>query len=476
MASCSSNKTRTLKQKIKFWEKEYGRVKNNAKKILMSKKIDKRNNIVVAFNANIDAIINLKKSNENLLENEIKKCGIDENSVRKEAQELREIHTKEEFLEALLYSVWNSQEVELRTSSNDVLKYVSKNFKVNEKRIGGQAGIVASLYSQFPSSVIFYSSTLGRDIVKHLPLNIDFLTPNGVMKKKEVMKESNVRNKEGRKNYIFEYDKNFELLGRKATHHNRFILATRAKDDVYFGSAFDQEVFKRTSKFFLSGYHHINRENLNDLKKASKELKEIRRLNDSALIHVEDAHLQDRKVKRVIIENIWKRVHSVGLNEYELAQSLRSLNFLRYKKYVREKMNVESSIKALAYLLKKTRLKRIALHTYNFQVHGFSLNLLLDTHAIRDHIMLSYLLGSTKATRNDFKLLNNVRNVNGNINYTTIGCLKDLENSRKFEFMDEGIFLYKNFVFVVVPSLTSRRIKYSVGLGDVVSSTTFYLW
>ncbi len=464
-----------IKKRIRFWEKEYSRLKKNYRKIITSKKEQK---ILCGFNANIDSIIKLDSKFSKRFTDFVDDKGLSQELLVKRFEVIKQVKNEYDLYSALFHSVRNSSELELRCSDEFFVDWLKKNFNIRDSRIGGQAGIVSSFYSYF-TNVIFYSTNTTSEILDKLPKNLRFLTKEGILNRTK-MKEYISRNKKlfgGRitkNNFIFEFSKGYSLLGFKSDRGNRFILSTDGHDYPYFGVDFNLESLKEIDKFFLSGYHHLPYDKRRLLDISARELKNIRRINRKTLIHLEDTHMGDLRMKKEIIKKIWPLVDSIGMNEYELSQTLKVFSFLRYKNYERKNKCLVCSLKSLAYLMKKTKLKRASLHTYKFQILGVRKGMFTNIFALRDHLLLSYLMSSAKAGKDDFNILNSIKDLEGEICFETIGCLKDME--KKFKFLDEGIIDYGDFIFVVVPSFTSKHIKYTVGLGDIVSSSSFYLY
>ncbi len=444
------------------WERHYARIARKDRVIHPS-------NVFVGFNANIDAIIYIDETFEKILaENNISKDNLKE-------KELKNINTQKEFLQILAKSIMGSNEMEIATKNKKLTQWIENTFNIREYRIGGQAGIMSKFLDNLGLRVVFSTPKLSDKMALLLPKTLIIPNTGGLKKIKDAKKSEDTKT-----NYIFEYKKGTSLFGKKTPRADRFILATRPKglEPRFHNNATYEflSFFELVDRAIISGFQALSAQDKNDFEKAHKQIEKIKKINPELKIHVEEAYVTDRRVSDEILDFVVRHVHSMGLNEVELAKTLSATGIIKKAKAM-EKSNyslLECYLGAKE-IFEKMKLQRIHMHTYNYCMVLLSKDYGTSPEKMRDGLLFALLCAAVKASNGSVSSINDIKKVETSLN--TQG-LQEITRTQKElglceGFMDSGICDMDSHFLIAVPSKISEKLKSTVGLGDVVSSSAF---
>ena len=447
------------------WNQNYDRIARKNRTI-------KNANVFVGFNANIDSVIYVDNSFEKILkDNNITKLPTNYTPPAK-------IETKKDFLDVLLYSVTESKEMELITSNTKLTTWIENTFNINENRIGGQAGIMSKFLNSIGCNVVFSTPKLSEKMANLMPKDILVPTKEGLVKLKNAKKS-----KDTKANYIFEYKSGLTILNKKTKHSDRFILATRPKGiEPRFHeptTANFLSFFNKIDRAIISGFHALKSENKQEFEKSHIQIEKIKKVNPDLKLHVEDAYITDSRVSEELLDIIVAHIHSLGLNEVELANTLKYMHKNKPNK-------LSTAIKKSNYslldcylgalkLYKKMNLERLNMHTYNYCLVILSKNYGTSPEKMRDGLLFAILCASAKASNGEVSSINDIKKVKNNLNEAGINELKRIHKELGLcdGFLETGICDMGDHFLIAVPTKISTKLKSTVGLGDVVSSSAF---
>ncbi|NOR84681.1 hypothetical protein GQ473_01045 [archaeon] len=444
------------------WNRNYDRIARKNRKI-------KNANVFIGFNANIDSVIYVDNSFEKILvENGITKLPDNYTAPQK-------IETKKEFLEVLLYSVTMSKEMELITSNKKLENWIENTFNINENRIGGQAGIMSKFLDSIGCRVVFSTPKLSDKMANLMPKDILIPTKEGIVRLNKATKSEDTK-----ANYIFEYKSGLSILNKQTKHSDRFILATRPKgiEPRFHESTTIKflSFFERIDRAIISGFHAIKAENKQEFEKSHIQIEKIKKANPDLKLHVEDAYIIDSRVSEELLNIIVTHIHSLGLNEVELENTLLFMHKNKLSNAIK-KSNYslfECYIGALS-LYKKMKLERINMHTYNYCLIILSKNYGTGPEKMRDGLLFSILCASAKASYGVVSSIEDIKKVKTNLNMAGIKDIKRIHKELGIcdGFLETGICDMGDHFLIAVPTKISNTLKSTVGLGDVVSSSAF---
>ena len=444
------------------WKRHYARIARKDRVIHPS-------NVFVGFNANIDAIIYIDETFEKILaENNITK----DNLLKKEP---KNINTQKEFLQVLAKSIMDSKEMELAANNKKLTQWIENTFNICEYRIGGQAGIMSKFLDNLGLRVVFSTPKLSEKMALLLPKTLIVPNTDGLKKLKDAKKTE-----ETKTNYIFEYKKGTSLFNKKTPRADRFILATRPKglEPRFHNNATYEflSFFELVDRAIISGFQALGAHDKNDFEKAHKQIEKIKKVNPELKIHVEEAYVTDRQVSDEILDFVVRHVHSMGLNEVELAKTLSATGKSKKASAIeKSSYSLLECYMGAKELFEKMKLQRLHMHTYNYCMVLLSKDYGTSPEKMRDGLLFALLCAAVKASNGSVGSITDIKKVKTELNEQGI---KELTRTRKElglcdGFLETGICDMGDHFLIAVPTKISKKLKSTVGLGDVVSSSAF---
>lgn len=412
--------------------------------------------VFIAFNANTDYIINFKKLPFNL------------KNVNSNAELPSEVRDETGLKKALVNALKRGEAVELRAESEEYYNSLINQVKPGEKRIGGQMGIVANNLARLGvNKVIAYTNPLSKELSKLFHKNVLYPVVN---EGEVVLKPINEcgGSESTRVNLIIEYKKGEEVRTKDGSftvpRNNRFILSSPVKNSkpVLKKSLLKKCLFENVNRVFLSGYHHISKRDKRLFKKLIEQVKMMKEFNPRMLIHVEYVDLHKHWLNKELFK-LLKHVHSFGMNEVELGNLMKYLGKKSIHQLIKDTdYSIEGLIRAGSVLMKEFNLQRVSIHTLPYMI-----SLTRKDYPISKEVLLHANIYG-------------IRVVNSK-GISNKGFVKELRKVNKYALSPEGVLnasrdYETSYDLIIVPNFNSEEVpvKFTVGLGDTISSAVFF--
>jgi ADP-dependent phosphofructokinase/glucokinase len=378
-------------------------------------------------------------------------------------------------------------------ASPEVLKWLEDTFgQPREKRLGGQAALMAAQLSQLGAKTHVYPALLSVDQAKLLeghgtiPIvqrkKLVFVKPIKAARPQDPTSVS----------WIFEFKRGDTLnIGEPfvCPRDNRIIVAYPAAYVPSFKKEMEPflgKLAKQVDLFLVSGYHALNAKNAKtELKTITTQLAKAKNANKKLLIHYEYVPFEDDAVGKTVLPAIAKHVDSIGLNEVELIGLLKLLGFKKEAQEIDSHECAETLYYGSLMILNKLKISRIHVHSLGYNL------VVISNKAVAEKARDGALFGAVSATLKSThgKLDQKSLKLNAPLRiseagYNQIGQFESsiwdswqkrkkrpISSLLRKQFMASGIFEEpKDHTVIVVPSPVATGIKTTVGLGDVVSA------
>lgn len=290
--------------------------------------------------------------------------------------------------------------------------------------------------------------------------------------------------------WIYEFKKGFSVnLGElfiEAPRDNRFIASF---DDVntrllLAPGFWEGSVMKAgdAAAAIVSGYHLL-RETYPDGETCASVIKQVRELinewksvNPELLIHAEMGFTSSCKVRKTILSAVFPCVDSVGFNEVELQMFSSPDSTTLPSSYSAPELYFKARD-----MLEKHHLKRVFVHT-----REYSMSILKQEYGVRlEEELTSLLFGALIAATLASTGVPTLNSARETLRSRELAVCEDgiREHEKLASLLDsEGECSYDSFLklgfaegdpgVVFIPSLISKRVKATVGLGDAICSAT----
>ncbi|AEH23944.1 ADP-specific phosphofructokinase [Pyrococcus yayanosii] len=433
--------------------------------------------IYTAYNANVDVIVHIDGKT---IQGLIKEFG--PKAVRERIEEYpREIREPLDFVARLVHALKFGKPVAVPLVNEDLNEWFDSRFKYEMESIGGQAGIIANLLASLGlRRVITYTPFLPKRLANLFHPSVLYPTVDG----KLVLKPIREAYRDGdpvKVNRIFEFRKGTEFrLGDEVIevpHSGRFIVSARfetlsrieTRDEL---RPYLPEIGKLVDGAILSGYQGL-RLSYSDGKDANyylrKAKEDIRLLKKEAdiKVHVEFASIQDRKLRKRVMNNIFPLVDSVGMDEAEIAHILNVLGYPDLADRIFLYNRIEDTVLGGKIILDELNFEILQVHTIYYLIYITH----RDNPLTEEELMRSLEFGTTLAAAR--ASLGDIRGP------------KDYEVGLRVPFNDRGEYVklrfeeaksrlrMREYKVVIVPTRLVPNPVSTVGLGDTISAGAF---
>ena len=444
----------------------------------------------VAYNANIDAIKYLSEAD---LQRIVDKVDSNELTWRM-GQYPRSADTPLDLIARLMISIEHGKAAEIPVYAPQMNEWLEKEIGFDEKKLGGQAGIITNLLSTLDiNRVITFVPWLSMDIAERLGDSRDnVLCPvlkKGIMR---LVPPPEAAGDKGRTNWILEYRKGtkIRLSGRDITcpRDNRLILSSRPPwlrvkmEDAMLAHLIDGAV--------LSGYQLIRKDAGGDdgendgyeeeVKNSVDVISALKQVSPQIKIHVEMTSIQDREIREMILSDIIRNnAHSIGMDAVEVANALSVLEQEEMAKAVlKSDEDITHLFEGAVWLFNELKLERIHVHALGRYVcictkeGGVK-----RAEAERDGLLFASSITAARAKYGAVKFASDALNgLSVPISERGIGACTRLMNflmSLGGKEIIKGVIDLPDYYCITVPTKVVESPAGTVGLGDIISSSSF---
>ncbi|MCQ1536193.1 ADP-specific phosphofructokinase [Methanosarcina sp. KYL-1] len=449
----------------------------------------------VAYNSNIDAIKHLTEEDLTRLFGLFEPAEIQERI----ASYPREVGEPLDFIARLIISMREGKAAEVPAYTGGPHEWLKEHLGFDYARMGGQAGIITNLLSRLGlEKVVAYVPWLSEEQAGYFAESENLLHPaleGGKLLLKHP-REAFRPGIESKVNWILEYSKDLNVSCGGSTfkvpRDNRLIISSRPK---WLRLDMDREVYSRLDSLgpldgaILSGYQMIKEEyedgsTYKDYVESSvRVIEKLKALNPELRIHVELTSIQNRVIRKAILEEIVAgHVHSLGLDTVEVANALNVLGYeeLSYAVIRKGETGIMSLYEGAVRLLEDLDLERVHVHCLGYFICTLAKGHPLTLKDHRDSLLFSSALAATQALTGRIESLEDVE-AGLKVPVSDRG-LEDLANfklyctGRKFCSPDEFSYGYiygPDHDAVIIPSKVVEKPKATVGIGDAISAGAF---
>lgn len=377
------------------------------------------------------------------------------------------IRSTDQLLACILYSMKNGA-LELPIS-NEIADTLEK-IKAEETRMGGQAGIMSNFIASLGIKTFVYTPMLSEEQLSLFNNKVMLATKKSLISPPEkIIGQKKV-------NWIFEFSKGDKLFNAVAKENGRFIAATRPEN--FRISKFYSKFYNDVDIALISGIQNVKRiykdgeSCVTQVNKAEDLIKSLEKKRKT--IHLELASTKDSMIRKLIIKKIIPYVNSIGLDDAELVDFLKSLDEKKISGMIEKTHSIECIFDGIVKMAEKTKVNKIHLHARGCYI-AYCRHDYLSPKEIKKSLRFAAIAAAAKAT-GEINSFNDIyRGLKVPLSEYGLSEIKRLEKAlqKKGITMKDGIIeLGGNFV-VIVPNRTVEHAKHVVGLGDIISASIF---
>ncbi len=438
--------------------------------------------VAVAFNTNIDGIINLNDERLRALLVSHPELA-DQAFLRRDSPPGR-IDNPADFLAGLMHFIGRGAGGEYMIYDQAAYEWIVTNLPIDAYRMGGNAGIMANALSALGARFVIPHAVQLPERQARLFLDRGNILLPVMRGGKVTFRRPSEASREDRElvHLIVEFRQGtgFEWRGHRfvSPRNNRFIAnADDYNGKIVIDPAFVKGVDERISdidKLILTGLHMLKRSYpdgttyLDRLEEALGLVRRWRGKNPAIRVHFELADVQDAVIRRDIISRACDVSDSIGMNEDEL-QAVLANHGARPEDPVR-------MVDGMFRFASSQGVKKVLVHSKDFVVSVLKDSYGVAPEVVRDSQMLGILSAQNRAYSGEFGGMEDLERLisadrlepspAGLGFYERFGALGE-ETS-------EGIWLAKfdgsEAWVVLTPCLLSRVTLNTVGLGDCLTA------
>ena len=439
--------------------------------------------VVSAFNANIDAVI---KVHPELFQKRISLAGVDAASLL--AQGERAIKTPADVLRGFVQCFQNGSAMEWLVHDESAFQWMRANIGYDRLQMGGQGGIIGNVLAVCGAQKVYvHCASLPDQQAKlflDLPNLVSALPDGSAAKAASIHRENDLP----LIHWILEFDKGdtLTIAGQTFTcpKSNRFIATWDPENfRLAIDGAFNQLI--RNSQgletVLLAGYQMLSHPLLDGTSGTSRVdlSRQIvdgwRQSHPGLCVHFEFASTQDKTIRKYLLDHVAPWADSIGLNEQEMIDILEVAGETTLANEVRANLHGGPLFRALEWLFKHTKAKRIQLHFFGMYVTIQSKTLATKPETTRDGMVLAATIAAAKAGTGSIEKAENLLWAHGR--EVAEVALQELAaiaaqcgGSAPQDLVQTGIWKGPSFDVVAVPTILIEKPITLVGMGDTISS------
>ncbi len=400
------------------------------------------------------------------------------------------------FLSALAFSMREGKSSHFVCENPEVFGWVESEFAPpGQTRLGGQAGIIANQVALLGADSVLYSPFFApvHAALFHKKVLVPFCGKCGAARLIPA-RNAGRPGDPTKKNWIFEFKKGDKVrVGGKAfkiPRSNRFILASPMPVVPAFDNCtrkFLPQIGKNVDAAFFAGFHYLTPIDGRGtsfrkvLAQQDADVKLLRKKNSKLLVHVEYVPMAHKEIERAVLAHVAREVDSLGINEIEIAEALEKTGFKKEAKAVRENESSATLFEGAKKLLFSLKLKRLHVHNLGYQMVILKKPPISSPEKVRQGLLFASLCATAKAvlgrefSKKELSAAFKIPLSQRGFRQMQLLARHLRENYPCFdaeEFLREGFFDEGSFVLVVAPMQVAENPKSTVGIGDVVSSSS----
>jgi ADP-dependent phosphofructokinase/glucokinase len=388
--------------------------------------------ILTGFNANID-IINRQKTNENLKE--------------KQAEKKDEVKNKEDLLKAIKYCKKEDSSYEAQLRYSPEIE--------GEKRLGGQAGIIANLMNRLGNKSIFYTPFLSQKLANKIDEEVLYPVNEDSFGFKTL--KNSINSDRTKENFIIEFKES----------NNRLILSDNLRGfEPFFRESVAEKIGKERSeidRIILSGFHDTQGNTKAKLKKAEKQLEKIDKSK-----HLEYVQTSPEKTSQ-ILEHIAPHFTSIGLDQEELQQIAKGLG-----KQVNDQPTLQEAYKISKKIIEEVGVQRVHIHTKKYHTTITKNTYSLKPEEILKAMLKSSLTAAKTAQKGETPEHHQIQLDTNQMHLKKLDPLEKFQEKHNLEdFKETGTAKIQDYKITAIPPVITENPEKIVGLGDIISATAF---
>lgn len=464
-------------------------------------KLVQLDSIALGLNTNLDIII---EANSTLIADLIKKYEIDESEIVKGIENWKgNIESVVDFIIGLCgcfkegkASEWIIQNEEIY---NELLDLIPEDSKL---LLGGQVGIMANVLAEIGvPKILVHTHSLPNEMKELFSEKSSILIPNLMQDGELVFKhprETKFEQENLFLHIISEFQRN-ECITLSADlefvcpRFNRFIatfdpLNARMEMNTAFKSGL-KEIAQIIDGMIIAGFHMIDiwsnsiEEITNRINELIRTLKEIKKINENVILQLELSSTKNKQILEILLSNskesnIWD---SLSCNDRELAEILEILGENILANNIRTKNDQGSIFEGCIRVFNYLSLQRIHIHEYGCYLILERKNF-LESSLVTQALCFASILTASRAEKGELfdfskiKLKNWKPFKNFKITEEFVELGNYLEKSglaKQSDFLRNGIVEFQDFNLIAIPTILVTNPKFTVGLGDTISSIAF---
>jgi ADP-dependent phosphofructokinase/glucokinase len=333
----------------------------------------------------------------------------------------------------------------------------------DEKLLGGQAGIMANNLVELGAAVTAYPVLLSEEQAALFDERVYGLRKWG----KRLVKRSIQSVAKGNKtkiNWILEFSEGFNGAPRA----NRVILSSHLHEEMLFPRKWPLKELERFGETidvaFVAGLQSLKTSYgphsfSNSLQTLCRQLAALRKNNDSLLLHLEYVPFKNKSLELLALKKVFRHANSLGINEIEVQLLCSRLGFPEL-----DASKPQDVVRSALRVFEAFELTRLHVHSLGYHVFVLEAGV-HDPEKSFEAAQFASRVASKKAggkpknpPKKSFDLVEEAASV--------------LTPSQAKQVLSQGFARVNGHWLVIVPTAFVKKPKRTVGLGDVVSSTT----
>lgn len=430
--------------------------------------------VFIAYNTNVDAVVRVDGTLEAYLDPPPEPGKHPPPSL---------LGSKRDLATAITYTMAMGRGDEV-AMTDDLAATLESELDPDTQQMGGQAGIMTNLLTSLGAAPITYTYMVSERQLSMFksPGSVQYpVVEDGTIT--YISLDKAINTERTKINWVFEFRAGDELFGVRATDDTRFIAASRPPEFNLIAPGIDTNVDQIGTVVdgaLLAGYHNLTPDIVENsyIERLNHARDVIRRLRsgDDLPVHIEYAVTQDDELRESIYEWVLPEATVIGVDAHELSMlhhdtRLEVVSDEPTETTPFETEEILAHYQMLSAIRAELGVKCIRLHAMEY--HLAVMDSYLPQNSVRRGLEFSAINAATKAHYGDITspddLETGLEYERSKMGIEAIQLLADHLN----ESADDGILMTPSVV--ACPNRVVREHAGTVGIGDIVSSSSFIL-